>query len=260
MRVCSGLAALLGGAIAIAWALSGCAATRYQRAARDTPPPVLLKLAAVQTPAELALRSVIVYDGPGSWKREALWDEYVVTIHDRGQQPLTIDAAALVDFAGTSRAPGADPWKLEKESQTIEQRYQRAGVAMARGALPRVFLMGTGAAAGTTGGVATAAAAAAAAASLVALPVYYVVILGVDHAIKTTATAEFTRRRLVLPLTIAPGELRTGSLFFPMAPNPQSLALRWSSGAAHGDMELTLEALHGIHAGTATEADTPTPP
>jgi CDP-diacylglycerol--serine O-phosphatidyltransferase len=118
--------------VSVAIALAGCVATKYEKAAQDTPPPVPLNLVAAQPPIELALRTVIVYNGPGSWKREALWDEYVVTIHNRGAKPLTIAASALVDFTGASHAPGVDPWTLEKESQTLEQRYQRAGVAFSR--------------------------------------------------------------------------------------------------------------------------------
>jgi hypothetical protein len=247
MKTSAVVLAMVSGAIALA----GCVATKYEKAAQDTPPPVPLNLAAAQPPIELALRTVIVYNGPGSWKREALWDEYVVTIHNRAAQPLTISAAALIDFAGASHAPGVDPWTLENESQTLEQRYRRAGVDFARSAAPRALIMGASAAAGTGAGMLSAAAATAAAASVVALPVYYVVILSVNHSNKTAITAEFTRRRLVLPLTTAAGELHTGSFFFPMAPNPQSLNLLWSSGTSRGELMLSLEALHGLHATSA---------
>ena len=250
MKASAVLPAMICGGIALA----GCVATKYEKAAQGTPPPVPLNLAAAQLPIELALRTLIVYNGPGSWKREALWDEYVVTIHNRGARPLTIAAAALIDFAAASHAPGVDPWVLEKESQTLEQRYQRAGVAVARAAAPRALIMGASAAAGTGAGLLSATAATAAAASVVALPVYYVVILSVNHSNKMAVTAEFTRRRLALPLTIAAGELRTGSFFFPMAPNPQSLSLQWSSGTARSELVLSLEALHGLHATSTASA------
>jgi len=256
MKTFGVLPVIVSGAIALA----ACVATKYEKAPQDTAPPVPLNLAAAQPPIELALRTVIVYNGPGSWKREALWDEYVVTIHNQNAQPLTITAAALVDFAGASHAPGVDPWALEKESQTLEQQYQRAGVAFARSAAPHALIIGAGAAAGATGGMLSAAAATAAAASVVALPVYYVVILGVNHSNKTAVTAEFTRRRLVLPLTLTPGELHTGSFFFPMAANPQSLDLQWSSGPARGELVLSLQPLHGLHTTSAPHPDPSTNP
>jgi hypothetical protein len=247
MKTSGFLAAVVSGAIASA----GCVATKYEKAAQDTPPPVPLNLVAAQPPIGVALRSVIVYNGPGSWKREALWDEYVVTIHNQGAQPLTIAAAALVDFAGANQSSGVDPWILEKESQTLEQRYRRAGVAFARSAAPRVLIIGAGAAGGAAGGAFSAAAATAAAVSVVALPVYYVVILSVNHSNKEAVAAEFTRRRLVLPLTLAAGELRTGSFFFPMTPNPRSLNLQWSSGPVRGDLMLSLQSLYGLHTTSA---------
>jgi hypothetical protein len=213
----------LTGAVFSAIALVGCVATRYEKSPQQTPPPVLLNLAAAQPPIALSLRSVIVYDGPGSWKREALWDEYVVTIHNQGAQALTVSSAALIDFSGARHGAGDDPWKLEKDSQTLEERYERDGFAMARSATPHVLVIGAGAAAGAAGNaMLSAAAATAATASLVALPIYYIVTFSVNHSNKADVVAEFTRRRLVLPLTMEAFELRTGSVFFPMTPrDPQ---------------------------------------
>jgi hypothetical protein len=100
-------------------ALSGCVSAKYKMARENTPPSRLLNLAATQPPLEVTLNMVIIYQGPGSWKRAAFWDEYVVTLHNQSDQPLTVASAALIDFAGTSHAPGADPWALEKESKTL---------------------------------------------------------------------------------------------------------------------------------------------
>jgi hypothetical protein len=51
----------------------------------------------------------------------------------------------------------------------------------------------------------------------------------------------------VLPVTLAAGELRTGSLFFPMVPSPRSLTLQWSNGATVGAVVLSLQTLDGLH-------------
>jgi hypothetical protein len=50
-----------------------------------------------------------------------------------------------------------------------------------------------------------------------------------------------------LPLTLAPGKARVGSLFFPMVPNPRSLSLRWSGGSTGGGLTLPLDSVHGLH-------------
>jgi hypothetical protein len=56
----------------------------------------------------------------------------------------------------------------------------------------------------------------------------------------------FKRRRLPLPLTLAPGETRTGSLFYPMV-RPGSLALYWSNDSGSETAVLPLEFLQALH-------------
>lgn len=58
---------------------------------------------------------------------------------------------------------------------------------------------------------------------------------------------EFERRRLVLPVSMAPGTKMAGSLFFPMAPGPQRLVLIGRAGDAPIELSLDLEPLAGLH-------------
>jgi hypothetical protein len=210
------------------------------------------------------LNMVIIYQSPGSWKRAAFWDEYVVTIANRGDQPLTIGSATLTDSAGISHAPGTDPWALEKQSKTLEQKYRDAGVAFARNAGAGLVIVGVaagvGAATATTtvggslfaggtlgGGAGVAALGAAAVASVVVVPVYFLAVASFNNDNKAGIVTEFNRRRFVLPLTLAPGETRIGSLFFPMIPSPRALTLRWSSGTTGDVLTLRLDSLRGLH-------------
>jgi hypothetical protein len=228
--------------------LGACVSPRYKLARDDTPPPVLINLATTQPPVVMVLKTVIIYQGPGSWKREAFWDEYVVTVHNHGEQPLTIASATLTDFAGATYSPGGDPWVLERESKSLERKYRDAGVAFVRNAGPGVLIVGAGVGGiAIGGGLFSAGAGAVAVTAVVALPVYYITVAVINHSNKAAVVAEFNRRRLVLPLNVAPGETRTGSFFFPMVPNPRSLSLRWSSGESGGDAVRSLEALHGLH-------------
>src|SRR5208283_5705413 len=93
--------------------LSGCVSSGYLKARKDTPPPQLLNVPFAPGRLEAALNAVITYNGPGSWKRDAFWDEYVVTLHNPGGQILTITAVELTDLSGTARTAGDKPWKLE---------------------------------------------------------------------------------------------------------------------------------------------------
>src|ERR1700675_765524 len=254
----------LRGSLALALAcaalcvLTGCLAANYKLAGKDTPPARALNVHFAPAPLDANLASVITDGGPGSWKREAFWDEYVVALHNSGDQPLQVASVTLVDFAGTSRSAGDDPWALERESKTLERKYRDSGVAFARMAAPRVLVASAEPVAIASAGIGTAGAAAAATATAVALPVYGLAIWGINRHNKSAITAEFNRRRLPLPLSLAPGETRTGSLFFPMVMNPRSLDLNWATESCTGDTVLPLDFLRGIHV-TAASGDGPSP-
>ena len=263
----SGHRAWLAGVVVLtaALCLSGCLSPRYQRASKKTPPPVMLNAKFPSAPLQGNLETLIMPDGPGSWKKKAYWDEYVVTLRNSSDQPLQITAAELVDFTGDPKQPGEDPWKLERESKSLAKRYQDAGMTVVRVAGPRVLVTAAEpTVAGATLG--TAGAATAATATAVALPVYGATILGINVHNRKSITAEFNRRRLTLPLILPPGETKTGSLFFPMVPNPQKLIVHWSSESRGGDsgdsghsgghdLALPLEFLQGLHVKGAPETN-----
>jgi hypothetical protein len=245
---------LLAGLLLAAITLTGCVSNQYKEAKKDIPPPQLLNVAFTPAPLDASLSTLITYNGPGSWKRDAFWDEYVVTVHNPGREPLVFSNANLVDFAGITRAPGTEPWALEKESKTLEQKYKAAGVAFVRYTVPGVVIVGTGAAAVSSAGFLTAAGSTALGATVIALPVYYIGVLTINHFNKVAMEKEFTRRRLALPLTLAPGETQTGSLFFPMGPNPRSLSLNWATSSASGECALPLDFLRGLHSKVSAPA------
>ena len=228
-----------------------CVATKYKLAKRNTPPVQLLNVAFTPSaPLQSSLAALIIYGGPGSWKREALWDEYVVTLQNNGALPVTIDSTTLTDSDGLVIAASVDPWALEKQSKTLEKRYRASGLAFARTAGPGVLIVGAGAAAlaATTASVfVSSAAVGAAAAAILVLPVYYVTVWGINHHNKKAIISEYSRRRLPLPLTLAPGAMRTGSVFYPMVRSPRSLELHWSSESGSGEAALPLDFLNGLH-------------
>ena len=61
-------------------------------------------------------------------------------------------------------------------------------------------------------------------------------------------TREFERRRLELPLSLAGGATRTGSLFFPVTPDPARLELKVRDGSGRRfDLSIDLGPLAGLH-------------
>jgi hypothetical protein len=240
--------------LSAAFLLTGCVSTGYLKAKKDTPPPQLLNVPFAPGRLEAALNAVITYNGPGSWKRDAFWDEYVVTLRNPGSQVLTVSAVGLADYAGTVQTAGDNPWKLEKQSKTLEEKYRAAGIAFARYTVPGVLIVGGVSAlvaAGSSGWVGYAAIGGAGIATVVVLPVYYGTVLAINHFDKVRMEKEFTRRRIVLPISLAPGETRTGSFFFPMVPSLRSLAFHWTSESGPGDSVLALDFLHDLHVKTA---------
>jgi hypothetical protein len=58
---------------------------------------------------------------------------------------------------------------------------------------------------------------------------------------------EFDRRRAHLPLTLEAGAERTVSFFFPVAPGPRKLSLRYRSGDTASELGFDLAPLAGLH-------------
>jgi hypothetical protein len=251
----SGLRSIVATLAALSVLLAGCVSTKYKMARVNTPPPVPLNLVTVQLPVDVALNTVIICQGPGSWKREALWDEYIVTITNQGAQPLNIASAALTDSTGTNHAPGADMRTLEKESLILEKKYRDAGVAFIRNSAPVAVTWGHGDPfVGMGAGFSWAGVALIAAGEVLEVLAPYV--RKTESLDQDDIAAEFKQRRLALPLPLAPGETRTGSLFFPMVPNPRALSLHWSNGASSGDLALALDSVHGLHVKEPAQAAT----
>jgi|GEM_PF-541010 len=287
---------------ATVFTLSGCISFNHQELAKskDARPAVLLNLNSTpdgsgtetSSLAAASVQSVIVYQGPGSWKREAYWDEYVVAITNHGTEPLVIETATLADFQGNSNPPYADVWKLEKESLTSWQKLKSsqrgtelvlgAGAAgtsafaspatggiPAHGTTASAALAGAGAAVGlvapiyagtatiasiATGGFWGPAAAAAGAApiALAAAPIYLATVMVINSNNKAKVLAEFARRRLSLPLTLAPGATASGSFFFRLSPSPTRLTLGGRTENKPSELIVDLAPLSGLHLKPAT--------
>jgi hypothetical protein len=225
-------------------AQTGCVTARkYRMAGERTPPAVRLDYTAGADGIVVVLASVIVHEGPGSWKQRARWDEYVVVVTNQGTVPLTVESAVLVDLLGEPQVPGADPWKLERLSETNWRKYGPVGQ----------FVLGAGAFVGAVelsaiGYGVTGGAMSGVFFIMPAVLLADVVTVGVlNHRNKDRVRKEFDRRRLVLPRTIAPGQSVTGSFFFPVVPAPQRLVLTGQAGGKPLDLVLDLKRLAGLH-------------
>jgi len=229
--------------------LPGCSSTRYKPASKKTPPPVLLNLPSTEPPIEALLHTVIIYRGPGSWKRDAYWDEYVVTVANRGNALVTIESAWLTDFQDETTEAGTDPWKLETTSRTLVAKgfgFPRHLSIEIGGGLTALALGGGVGALVFSGGFITAGAGAIVGGILI-LPAIIgtTIYTNIDnrHAIER----EFERRRLVLPSVLVPGQLVQGTLFFRISPGPQMLTLKCRIDNEPREVVIDLSPLAGLH-------------
>jgi hypothetical protein len=245
-------------AILFAVALSGCVSARYKAAPKDTLPATVLNLTAAQPPIEAVVHSVIVYRGPGSWKRDAYWDEYVVSIVNHGAELLVVESASLTDFRGDATTPGGDPWLLEKQSRSRREELNRAAKAVLVQLGSGYMMVGVSMSAAWIGG--GIGGAAVGVAGFAIFPAYVVGAVVRNINSRHDIEAEFARRRLVLPAIVTPGGRGQGSLFFRIAPGPQRLVLRYRIGNEPGDLAVDLVPLAGLHLQpeSATPASPPT--
>lgn len=246
-------ALVLGAAVLL---VSGCVSSKkYRLAHKDTPPARPLGWTTAAEPVELTLVSVVVFKGPGSWKREARWDEYEVRIANRSAGAVTIEEAVLYDVIDQGQLPGTDPWALEKLSRTNWDKYGKTGLKVMAGA-GAVALYGAAVVGSATGALLSGGAVAGGATALNVVPVLAIANVAVVAVInsnnKKKVRDEFDRRRLSLPLTVAAGESRQGSFFFPMTPGPQMLCLRGQNGAQSVELVIDLKPLGGLHLKPAT--------
>jgi hypothetical protein len=229
----------------LVFTLTGCVSARYKKVKENPIPPVLLNLTAEQPALIATVGAVVIFRGPGSWKRDAYWDEYCVRLVNRGDVPFVLESVEIVDFNQDRSVPGANPWLLEKQSLSRADELNRS----AKDVVIQIGGLYTGATLAVSAAYVGAGMAGipGAIAGLIVLPAWVTgtVVRNVSgrHAIED----EFQRRRLVLPQTIAPGQILQGSLFFRIAPAPQRLVFHGRASADPCDVTIDLTPLGSLH-------------
>jgi hypothetical protein len=238
---------------------SGCGSPAYRMKDHPTAPAARPDVKAEAGGIEIRVDALLIYEGPGAWKRQAYWDEYGVTFTNRGLAAATIDGVTLGDVLDREVAPGDDPWVLDKAGRKHEQFLKRLGApadaplsAMSRS---KQLLTGTAAVGGLAliyGGVGAATVGPALVFAgpfllLVAAPVVAANHFLVDPGNKELVRAEFNRRRLPLPCEIPPGGAVSGSLFFPLTPGPEHLDAIFRTAGGSSGLRVELPGLEGLH-------------
>ena len=211
---------------------------------------------------------VIVKDGPGTWSKNAWWDEYLLRVANESGQPVTISSVQVIDSLGTPLANGANRKELVKASKLTRKRYKEYDIKVKPGAgTGTLVAVGTGAfvvgsaaamvsvgaglssafSLGATTASTPAIVSAVGTAAVVAVPVFIVggVVKGVNNS---EVNKEIISRQVELPIELGSGEEQSLNLFFPVAPSPQSVQLIYEAGGDSYVVDiLTAETLHGLH-------------
>ena len=248
---------ILSGLI-IASLLTGCGGSK-----------ILRKPVAVDTQATLVADSdstisadldwVIVRDGPGTWAKNADWDEYLIRVRNLSDNDITVQSIVVYDSLETKVSSSDSRKNLIRGTKATSRRYKDHDIDVKAG-FGVIGLAAVGGATYLTGGAVIAASWGAGATTIsavgvtavgavVAAPVLVVggVFRGVNNA---KVTNRIEDRHTLLPLNITAHTETALDIFFPLSPSPQRVEIHYADASGNHIMALdTSIALHGLHLG-----------
>ena len=204
---------------------------------------------------------VIVRDGPGTWAKNADWDEYLLRVKNQSTQPINVTGIIVVDSLDAKIVSEPGRKQLVRSSKQTARRYKGAGIKVKAGrgvgtmlvAGAAVTTVGVGAAIGSAAWTMGPAAAgttgvgAAATGLLLLGPALAVggVVRGVNNSKVNT---QIELRQTSLPVEIPASEESQLDVFFPLAPSPKRAELTYTdAGGQHTLILDTSVALDGLH-------------
>jgi hypothetical protein len=238
--------------IVVACVLTACGGHKILK--EPLPITATEKLAAARDENMAAeLSWVIVRDGPGTWVRNADWDEYIMTLTNHSDNDLRVESVFVYDLLSVAAATEPSRRSLVKESRAAAHRYEDQGLEVKAGAGAGAMIIagtavgiaGVGLAAG--GALLTTGAAAAAATGILLAPVLAAggIMKGVNNE---KVARQIAARQSTLPLVLKGGEVRNVTFFFPLAPSPQKIEVGYSSITSKHILPIdTHEILQGLH-------------
>ena len=107
--------------------MSGCGGTKVLK---DPQPLQITKALATGSDQHIiaTLDWVIVRDGPGTWAKNADWDEYLLRVSNMADEPLWLTRIAVVDSLDTPIGAETGRKKLVKDSKQTARRFKDAGL------------------------------------------------------------------------------------------------------------------------------------
>lgn len=243
-----------------AFVLAGCGGTKLLK--EPQPIQTTQPLAAISDKRVAAtLDWVIIRDGPGTWARNADWDEYLLTVGNQSNQPIQITRLIVVDSLGTRIESQAGRKQLVKSSKKTAKRYKKSGVEVKAGMGVGTLLVsgaavtaaGYGVAVATMGPIlgfgSTAGAGAGAAVGGLLLLGPALAVGGVVRGVNNSkVNKQIELRQTLLPHEIPADEELGLDVFFPLAPSPKVVELTYTDTTGEHVIVIdTSAALNGLH-------------
>ena len=241
--------------------LSGCGGTKVLKEAQPIQTTQPLATASDQQVTAI-LDWVIVRDGPGTWAKNADWDEYLLRVSNLSDQPIQVTWLIVVDSLDTRIESQPKRKQLVKGSKQTTRRYKDSGIKVKAGrgagtmlvAGAAVTVIGVGAASAAAVGATAAGSAGAAAGGLLLLGPA-LAIGGIVRGVRNSAVSkQIEQRQTVLPLEVSAGEELQVDVFFPLAPSPGIVELSYTDATGQHSLIIdTSTALNSLHIGEPKE-------
>jgi len=239
----------------IAIGLSACGGTKVLKEPAPLVATTSLATASDQS-LDATIEWVIVRDGPGTWARNADWDEYQISTRNLSDESIQITNVAVQDSLGTWISLGQSRKQLVKGAKQTVKRYKGEGLAVKAG-------LGTGTllAAGAAGAVGAAALVSAGGGILAAsggtaigatggillVPAFAIsgIVRGVNNG---KVNRRIEDRQTVMPIDLQGKSETMLNAFFPLAPSPQQVEITYVDSAGTHTLKIdTRAALDGLH-------------
>ena len=248
--------------------LSACGGAKVVK----EPQPVEVTTALAEAAdARLAARLdwVIVRNARMAWAKNADWDEYHLRVRNLSATPIELLDVSVFDSLGTRVQPLGTRKQLVKGSRSSARRYRDSGLKVKAGVGGTGLIIAGATATGAVGaaylyamgmapGMGISGLSAAGAGLLVAGPAVFAI--GIVRAVNNTkVNNRILALQSTLPLSIAGNAEQRLILFYPLAPAPGHIQVRYRDTQGEGTLDIdTTQALAGLHlpaAGTAAVID-----
>jgi hypothetical protein len=199
---------------------------------------------------------IIVPGAPGSWAKNAVWDEYLLRVDNHHDDTVTIMWVRAFDSKDTELRPNKDRRLLIKQSRQSAKRYKEDGVRVtpgagsaAEGLLLTGGIAGMAAPAMALGAISSGSTVAAGGALALVAAAPILLVGGVVVAVNNDKVEEeLARRHSTLPRYLGPGQADNLDLFFPLVPSPQRVDLYYFLDGVGYTVSVDLAgSLDGLH-------------